>query len=54
MINPNNERRNFLKTMGLGAAALAFSGCKSTSELFGGGALKRHPNILFCLADDWS
>jgi arylsulfatase A-like enzyme len=54
MVNLNNERRNFLKAMGLGVASLAFSGCASTSELFGGGTPKKRPNILFCLADDWS
>ncbi len=47
-------RRDFLKAMGLGAASLAFAGCTHASEPFGGGALKKRPNILFCLADDWS
>ncbi|MBA7482521.1 Ulvan-active sulfatase [subsurface metagenome] len=54
MVNLNNERRNFLKTMGLGMAALAFSGCTGGSGLFGDGVSKKRPNILFCLADDWS
>jgi arylsulfatase A-like enzyme len=40
--------------MGLGAASLAFAGCTHASEPLGGGALKKRPNILFCLADDWS
>jgi arylsulfatase A-like enzyme len=47
-------RRDFLKAMGLGAASLAFAGCTHASEPLGGGALKKRPNILFCLADDWS
>ncbi|MHC4173138.1 MAG: sulfatase family protein [Planctomycetota bacterium] len=48
-----NSRRDFLKTM-VGAASLAFPGCTSTSGLRGSRAAKRRPNILFCLADDWS
>ncbi len=47
-------RRDFLKVMGLGAAALALGGCTGTSQLFGSRAGKKRPNILFCLADDWS
>ena len=54
MVNLNNERRNFLKAMGIGAASLAFSGCTTASGLFGGETPKKQPNILFCLADDWS
>jgi N-sulfoglucosamine sulfohydrolase len=54
MVSLNNERRNFLKTMGFGVASLAFSGCTSTPKLFGGQTPKKQPNILFCLADDWS
>lgn len=54
MVNLNNARRDFLKAMGLGAAALAFSGCTSGPGLFGDGVSKKRPNILFCLADDWS
>jgi len=54
MVNLNNERRDFLKAMALGAAALTFSGCTSGSGLFGDGVSKKRPNILFCLADDWS
>lgn len=48
------SRRDFLKAMGLGAASLAMQGCASASELFGGKDAKKRPNILFCLADDWS
>jgi len=50
----SNSRRDFLKAMGLGAASLAFAGCAHASEPFGSGASKNRPNILFCLADDWS
>ena len=49
-----NSRRDFLKAMGLGIASLAFTGCANTYGLFGRGAPKKRPNILFCLADDWS
>ena len=49
-----NTRRDFLKVMGLGAATLAMQGCASASGLISGGAGKNRPNILFCLADDWS
>jgi len=40
--------------MGLGAASLTLSGCTGTSRLFADGSAKDRPNILFCLADDWS
>ena len=49
-----NTRRDFLKAMGLGAASLAVAGCANASEPVGSGASKARPNILFCLADDWS
>ncbi|MHC4175420.1 MAG: sulfatase-like hydrolase/transferase, partial [Planctomycetota bacterium] len=48
-----NSRRDFLKAM-VGATSLAFPGCTSTSGLPGSRVAKRRPNILFCLADDWS
>jgi hypothetical protein len=48
------SRRDFLKAMGLGAASLTMQGCASASGLIPGGAAKNRPNILFCLADDWS
>ena len=54
MSNLSNSRRDFLKTMGLGVASLAFAGCTQASEPFGGRVSKKRPNILFCLADDWS
>ena len=40
--------------MGLGAASLAFTECTNASEPVGSGASRKRPNILFCLADDWS
>jgi N-sulfoglucosamine sulfohydrolase len=46
----NYSRRDFLKTIGLSAASLAITGCASTSRL----SRDKKPNILFCLADDWS
>ena len=49
-----NSRRDFLKAMGLGAASLSVAGCSNASEPFWSGASKNRPNILFCLADDWS
>jgi len=54
MSNLCNSRRDFFKAMGLGAASLAVAGCENASEPFGSGASKNRPNILFCLADDWS
>jgi N-sulfoglucosamine sulfohydrolase len=49
-----NSRRDFLKEIGFGAASLAFTGCANTFGSFGSRASKVRPNILFCLADDWS
>jgi len=49
-----NSRRDFLKAMGLGAASMVVTGCAKASELTGSRASKKRPNILFCLADDWS
>jgi len=50
----NNTRRDFLKAMGIGAASLAVPGCVSFAQQLRGGAAGKRPNILFCLADDWS
>jgi len=45
----HNSRRDFLKAMGIGAASLIAPKLVSAR-----GRNKRRPNILFCLADDWS
>ena len=45
-----NTRRRFLKQLGLGASALAMSRTTPAAP----GPPKRHPNIVFALADDWS
>lgn len=47
-------RRNFLKTVGLGTVCTTLSGCRSTSSWLGRNTPERPPNILFCIADDWS
>jgi N-sulfoglucosamine sulfohydrolase len=49
-----NSRRDFLKAMGLSAASMIISGCTDASELTNNRASQKRPNILFCLADDWS
>ena len=49
-----NSRRDFLRAMGLGAASLVSTGCVNTFGSFGNGTSQKRPNILFCLADDWS
>jgi len=46
------RRRDFLKVMGLGAAAMAVPGCVSTAEQISAKAAGRKPNIIFVLADD--
>ena len=46
------SRRDFLKSLGLGAVTLAIQGCESTSELISDKASKDRPNIIFILADD--
>ncbi len=45
-------RRNFLKTMSLGAAAFAIQGSKGTPELFANEATDKKPNFVFILVDD--
>jgi len=45
----HNSRRDFLKALGLGAASLMTPKLASAR-----GAGRERPNILFCLADDWS
>ena len=46
------SRRDFLKAMGLGAAAMVVPGCVSASERISRRATKSKPNIIFVLADD--
>jgi len=43
-------RRDFLKTVGVGAASLAMSGCASTGQVTG--AERKRPNILVFFTDD--
>ena len=45
------SRRDFLKAIGVGAAAFAFSGCESDTHMIAGKPKKR-PNILFIMSDD--
>ena len=47
----NFNRRDFLKTLGLGTAALAVPGCIRDANRADSGAY-RHPNIVFIMADD--
>lgn len=44
-------RREFLKVAGLGAACAAFSSVPASRAR---SSVGKRPNILFCLADDWS
>jgi len=53
-LRAGRTRRDLLKAAGLGVTSLAFSHCTSVAKLTGRGAAKSRPNILFCLADDWS
>jgi arylsulfatase len=45
-------RRDFLKTIGLGAAAVAVQGCTGASKLFAGKISGSRPNIVLIMADD--
>jgi len=47
-----STRREFLKAAGLGAASLALTGSMPLSAQDGG--TRPRPNILLCIADDWS
>lgn len=47
-------RREFLKAMGSGIAAIALPSCAGAAQRIGVKASKNRPNILFCIADDWS
>jgi len=48
------DRRDFLKTLGAGAASLAIPGCVSTTRRPAGRVCTKRPNILFCISDDQS
>jgi arylsulfatase len=50
MSSHNFKRRDFIKAMGLGAAALAVPGCGGASSLFT--EKRRRPNIILIMADD--
>ena len=47
-------RRDFLKGTGAGAASLVVASCISGYQQVLGKPARKRPNILFCLADDWS
>ena len=50
-MNKNNwDRREFLKTMGIGSVAFSI-GCQSNKS--DRSKRQKRPNILFCIADDW-
>lgn len=51
-INNNLDRRDFLKVVGLGAASLAVTGCRTLSISPTNGTGKR-PNIIFVHTDSW-
>ncbi len=46
------NRRDFLKTIGLGAAAMALPGCESSSQRPPGNSSAKKPNFVFILIDD--
>lgn len=47
-------RRDFLKTIGSGAASIAITGCTNASEYLAEPKRGEKPNILFCISDDQS
>ncbi len=46
------NRRDFMRTVGFGAAGMALSGCASAAQRTGSGAKGRKPNIVYIIADD--
>ena len=48
----NQNRREFLKTVGLTAAALTIPGCNGSMQQTAGKFSGRNPNIIFIMADD--
>ncbi|MHC4426808.1 MAG: twin-arginine translocation signal domain-containing protein [Planctomycetota bacterium] len=51
MSSKSTTRRDFLRILGAGAAALALPGCASGSRLSGQRYSGDKPNIIFILAD---
>ena len=54
MDRAKETRRDFLKAVGLGATGLALSGCHGIAPSRDRDPSRPRPNILFCIADDWS
>lgn len=54
MSKASGTRRDFLRAVGLGATCAALSGCRSQAANRDKGVARQRPNILFCIADDWS
>ena len=53
MINKQNcTRRNFLKTLGLGAASIALNGCANLSGPAKADTTHKKPNVVLILVDD--
>ena len=50
----DKNRREFLKSVGLGMVSVSLAGCGGDSQWFGGRRSRKRPNILFAIADDWS
>jgi len=54
MPEKKETRREFIRSLSLGAAALALRGRARADDDGGGGGGDKRPNILFAIADDWS
>ena len=48
------NRREFLKTVGAGAASLTLHGCAGSARRAAMDRPANRPNILFCISDDQS
>ena len=51
-MNHNMNRRQFVKTVGLGIAAFTVPGCKAAMGQLAGGTPTNRPNIVLIMADD--
>lgn len=51
MIEDSQDRRQFMKALGIGAAAIALPGCLDAAHK-SAGRFPKHPNIIFIMADD--